>query len=279
MYVLSSTAFGASRERAVYDLQYVPEKRVAYGFSELSYENYLILTSDTDIRIEESRFTQAIGYGFTDDFTMTLAANYLHGRTGFDFEDSIKDHQSNEGLSDPTISAKYRLQDNYFRFDALMGLLVSSGDREQSGDEVNNKVGGHRLNLGFNFGQKFELVQWSVLMAYYRQFESTSEFSSGSFSQTTKRDPFNYYGLDISGLIFIDDKVILKGFINSILSDPTGRAVRSTVGQVILGPELQFLLTENFLLRTGVAYKTFQVTSRDGYNQGFLYTLGANYQF
>ncbi len=276
--LMSLAAFAQTRERNIYDLQYLPEKRVIFGTSDVSYSKYVFRRSQQNTKTETSIFSQSFGYSFTDDFSLTISANYLTStsRSDFDLGTISADTKLNfKGVSDPVIEGKYRLQDNYFRVDLVSGLLVKSGDAELKGDEFNNKIGGHIFNFGLDVGQKFELVQWYLEVLYLHVFETTQVTEN----ETTTDNAFNVYSSTFAVLGFIGEHTLLKGSVRAGVSDPLGGGARSTVQNLTVGPELQHLFTENFLMRMGIAYETRQITSRDGVNEGWLYTLGATYQF
>jgi hypothetical protein len=263
----SVTSFATTSETNIYDLQYLPEKRVSFGISDLVYTNTQYRQGGYATRVDTASLIQTLGHSFTNRFSMSLSGAYSKERTQAKYSYSSynsSSHSTIQGVSDPVLNFKYRLQDDYFRFDLLGGLLFNSG----ASTEDNNKLGSNRLNLGFNFGQKYELLQWMVLMNVYHQMQNGSQ------------DAYNYYKFDAAWLWYVGEYSLIKFYATTYVSDIIGRGNRSTITSVQTGPEYQYLFTENFLMRTGIAYSTSQLTSRDAkINDGWIYSLGLNYQF
>jgi hypothetical protein len=276
--LFSTVSFAQTRERNIFDLQYLPEKKVVFGITDIEYSKGFDRESNQYTKAEATSFNQVVGYSFTDNFYLALAGNYLSSRTRSRYKFDSLDADINtevKGVSDPSLSGKYRLQDNYFRVDLISALFVKSGDSERDGNEYNNKIGGHVFAFGLDVGQKFELVQWFLEVIYIRAFESTTVTKN----EKTTQDPFNAYSTTFAVLGYVADKTLLKGSVSTSIADPLGRDTRSTIQKLSVGPEVQYMFTENFLLRTGIAFQTNQVTSRDGTDEGWNYSVGANYQF
>ena len=265
--LLSLSSFATTRDRDLFDLQYLPEKRTLFGITEASYQNYQYRDKEVASRSDQSIFSQTVGGSITDNLSIYVSSFYGNTRTmDRDRTESpdVTSHSSKDGAGDPSVSMKYRLQDNFFRFDVIGGYRFKSGEA----DGKNNKAGRPQWNFGFNFGQKFQLIQWSVLLNYFRQIEDGLVKASNSYSA------------EGALLWFVGDQSLVKASAMAYVIDPIGRSDRSTVSLLKLGPEYQFLFTEHFLMRAGVAYATTQVTSRDAFiNEGWTYSLGANYQF
>ncbi len=263
----SFSSFATTSETNIYDLQYLPERRVSFGITDLAYVNTQFRQSSYSTRSETLAWTQTFGHSFTNRFSAYVIGAWSKERIqdSYNYGTSKGTSQSTiQGISDPVINFKYRLQDDYFRFDLLAGILINSGKNEAE----NNKLGSNRINFGFNFGQKYELIQWMVLMSYYRQMQN------GSINA------YNYYKFDAAWLWYVGQYSLIKFSATAYVSDIMGRDNRSTITNVQTGPEYQYLFTENFLMRAGIAYSTPQVTNRDAkINDAWIYSFGLNYQF
>lgn len=276
-----TTSAALAAERAIYDLQYLPNAGTTYGFSEFEYLKRDISGKSglVDSDISGYGFTQTIGHAFTDRFSLDATLGY--GSFESDPDGRSKTEQS--GVSDPTVTAKFRLMDEAFRWDIAAGALISLGDSEiESDGDTDNLQGGHAIFLGTQFGQKTEAFQWAVQGVFTRNLERTYE--------TTVRDADidanNELGLRADFLNKLAEKSLIRYFVSAEFTDilesddTVSETVDSPTTTYAVGGEYQHLFSQDFLGRIGVDYN--MINSDSGYidsDNAWNFRLAANYQF
>ena len=254
---LSATAAFAQSKRDIYDLQFLPVKGTNAGLTDATY------TKNSYRYAEGMSYNQVIGRSFSDVLFASVAVGYAD-RTG---ESSYKQ----TGWSDPSINVKYRLLDDAYRLDIVAGYTQSMGAQEYTNTTFNNKLGGNSMNLGVNFGQKWETMQWTSFINFNRVDSTTTRDNGKSTSA-----PYNFYtvgGSVLKNYGMINAVATLKGGI----SDFMGPDTRSTVGYFSIVPEAQYILTSNVLLRASIDFTRYGVKYNNG--ETYRYNVGATYQF
>jgi len=278
---MSVKSFAA--ERALYDVMYQPKAGTTFGISEYIYSDDTVDSSAGDYEVSGSRFKQTFGHSFSDKLSLALGLNFANLITDPDQGKSSE----NSGISDPTVSSKYRLIDENIKWDLLLGFRMSLKDAEvKSNGDTNNVEGGHALNFGTQVGEKSENFQWAVLANVTYNFKrridqpgANNEEYNSKFDAILRGDILNK----------LTEKSFLRSFISyEMLEGVT--VVNSSVNVAsvyspekdvyTLGTEYQYLLSNDFILRGGISYASTKTDSGsiDSYNSWNL-LLGANYQF
>lgn len=271
--VVSSGALAESK-RSLYDIMYLPQAGTSFGFSEGTLVNGKYMKKNegkTDY--DGYKFSQTVGHAFSNSFLFSLAMDYSFLQTQRSGFPTIE----RTGHSDPTLFARYRLEDEQTLFDLFMEAKVSVGDREiKSNLDQNALDGGHTLRVGAQFGRKYEESQWAFIVRYSRIMEATTELAGTKFDS----DAHNGYLVKLEGLANMSKESILRGFVSADLVEgfdsDLGRSASSTT--YTFGGEYQYLVSANFLWRVGLQIEEI---NQDNSNQYDFYNVvvGANYQF
>lgn len=276
--LLSSTASFAS-DRAIYDIMYLPTAGTTYGFSEAEYLDNMIKgkSGADDVGATGLGFTQTLGHSFTDRLSVEAAIGY--GDFRLDNENAKNSNQ--EGLTDPTINARFRVMDEVFRLDVLAGALFSIQDSEISHSGSDNLQGGNALNLGAQFGAKNEFFQWAILGKYTYNADREVEVLNTDVDVDSNNE------LLLRGDILnkLTESAYLRSFISADFTDAAEG--EDGVGDFELahttyaiGTEYEYLFSANMLGRLGVDYDCVkQDTGFESSNTQWTIRLAANYQF
>jgi hypothetical protein len=275
--VLATSGVSYAADRDIYDLQYLPKAGTTYGFSTLTFVEQKIEDEVGDSDIEGYQFAQTFGHAVSDKLSLQASLNYAD--ITYD-DDGGSEIDAAKGLSDPTVTARYRFMDETYRWDLFGGATISLGDAEVDFDgNKDNLQGGHSVFLGTQHGMKQADYQWAVTALLTHNLESTVDSYVSSFDN----DAHNSLLLQGEILNKLAEKSLLRSnitldFTEGYDADASGSTPPSTTYQV--GTEYQHLMSADLLLRAGVDYfsvstQSGQIDSYDGFN----FRVGANYQF
>lgn len=279
--VLATSAASVAASRDIYDIMYLPNAGTTYGFSEAS-----LLSGETEGKnglgdTETDGFTlnQTIGHALTD--RLSLQASIGYAELEADPDGGSKVEQS--GISDPTISARFRVMDEAYRFDIIGGALISIMDSEQERNgDTDNLQGGHALFAGAQFGQKTESFQWAVLGQFTYNMERTVETSAKDIDIDQNNE------LLVRGDILnkLAEKSLLRSFVSVDFSeilesdDLSPKTVQAPSTAYAIGTEYQHLISKDLLARVGVDYTMInQDSAYVDSDTAWNFNIGANYQF
>ena len=279
----TSTAL-AAESRDIFDIMYLPEAGTTYGFTtgELGKAER---DSDElgDLELDGYSVSQTIGHAFTD--RLSLEATLDYDSLKFDPEEGREFDA--KGVSDPTVSLRFRTMDEKFRWDVLGGATISFADREiDSDNDRNNLQGGHSLFAGTQFGVKTDIMQWSLAGFLVHNMKATTEFDvNGGPDVDVEDDANNELILRGDLLNKLGNHSYLRSNIQTTFTEsydddqrPEQETPSSTTFQI--GTEYQHVLSRDVLLRGGIDYQRINTLSGqiDDAN-AWVYRLGVNYQF
>lgn len=274
----SSFAASAASKREIFDLQYLPNAGTLFGFSEARVIDGRDARQDSKTNFEGYNFNQTVGYSVMDSWYLAASMNW--GRTDVTAPGATA---TLEGISDPTISTRFRVMDDTTRFDIIASYLVSTGDRElDSGNDFNNKVGGAVGNVGAELGQKMDSFQWAARAVFTRNFEATTDFGSGIGKLDL--DAHNAYTVGGDVLAKLSEMSLFKTSLTAMFIDEhedENKTSYASSTNVTLGGEYQYLVSQNLMIRAGLSYGLIISDKKHKSDQTDLWTglLAANYQF
>lgn len=283
----TSTAFAAD-SRMIYDVQYLPNAGTTYGESEWAYQKRTIELkgSSAEVEVKAWALEQTVGHSFTDRLSVQGSINYTKGDVEYSNIPGTDDVEA-KGISDPTITARYRVMDEAWRLDIIGGALISLGDSEiKSNGDSNNLQGGSDLFLGAQIGQRSDNMQWAVLGQYNHNLKATSEDKSSGTKETTKDDAYGDWTLRADILNKLAEKSFLRTHLTGMWApryDSKTEGQESTSASTAmweLGTQYQHLMSNDLLAYGGVDYR--RNSSDTGYTDSdtaWVLTLGARYQF
>ncbi len=275
--VLAASGVSQAADRAIYDLQYLPKAGRTYGVSTISFIDRTLETSNQDTNLSGYQIWQAVGHAMSDQVSLEASLNYSH--LSRDVDGGAKSDAA-KGVSDPTITSRYRLMDETYRWDLLGGATISRGDAEVDSDRKNNNLqGGHSVFVGTQHGKKHGDYQWAITGLWSHYLKSTVKDDDGPVDQDA-HNSFLFRGEVLNKLAeksFLRSSILIN-FAGGYEDDESTKIASSTTYQA--GIEYQHLISSDLLLRAGVdsvSVKTLsgQIDSYDGFN----FVLGANYQF
>lgn len=276
----TTTAAFAAADRAIYDVQYLPNAGTTYGQTEWSFAKAEVEADSGDEDIDGWVLTQTVGHAFTDRLSVQASLNYAdltsdpQGGSETDFAN---------GISDPTITARWRAMDEAWRLDVIGGALISLGDKENDNGDLNNYEGGHDLFLGAQIGQRSDKMQWAVLGQYTHHMEATTDVKGG---QEIDADAHGDWTLRADLLNKFSEKSFLRSHLTGMWTPKydteQGTTEDSEASSAMweLGTQYQHLFSQDLLAFAGVDYRTTsEDTSDQDSNTAWIYTIGARYQF
>lgn len=275
----STVSFAASSD--IYDIMYLPSPGTTYGSTSYSMVNSKLEAEDVEDEIDGHVITQTIGHAFTDRLSVQASIN--HADLEYDPEVGEK-YDLASGISDPTLSARFRTMDENARWDILGGATISLGDSEIKSDgDTDNLQGGHSLFIGTQYGVKSESMQWAVSAILTHNMEATVD--DKEIDEEYDNDAHN--SLKVRGDLL--NKLAEKSLLRSHLSvdfteefdqdfDSDTTYPSNAVWEI--GTEYQHLFSQDLLARVGVDYQmnNFRTGQIDDWNT-WIFTVGANYQF
>ncbi|MBA2405805.1 MAG: hypothetical protein H0V66_13600 [Bdellovibrionales bacterium] len=275
--VLATSATSFAADRDLYDIMYLPSAGTTFGISELEYIKNDVESDAGDSENSGYGLTQTVGHSFTD--RLSVAASLGYRNLEFDPEVGSKTEQT--GITDPTISARFRTMDETARWDIVGGALISVMDSElESNGDTDNLQGGHALFVGTQFGTKTESFQWAVLGQLKHNMERTIDVSGFGDADYDANNELLVRGDILNKLA---EKSFLRSFVSvnfveKLKSDDAGDTAPITTST--LGTEYQHLCKKDLLLRGGVDYamNNYDSATVDSDNV-WTFRVAANYQF
>lgn len=276
----TATSFAAS-DRSITDIMYLPNPGTTFGLTEFSSIGRAVKgdDSDDDASISGVGVSQTIGHSFTDRFSLAASINYITAE--IDPEEGSK--TDIDGISDPTITAKFRALDEEYALDFFAGALISIGDYEikDNGDQ-NNMQGGNALELGAQFGKKSDGFSWAVTAAVRSNFERTIDAdSSGEVDGKANND----YKLRGDILNKLAEKSYLRSHIDiefndALESEDTSSEIYSSYTIYTIGSEYQHLIDADLLVKGGIDLAKYNHDAGTIENDiEARINIGATYQF
>lgn len=267
----SSMAFAA--ERSIYDLMYLPQAKTSFGFSEIATKKGELKIKSNESEFSTFQVRQTLGHALSDNLAISTQLNYVTQ----DQESDLKGPDDSEmsGISDPSFKARYRLHDEFFRWDIIGDLRVKTGDRKIDGSDANNKSGSHAVSIGTQFGTLDEYMQWAIDARFTRNLEQTVKYDGDKITN----DGRNEYLLGGSLLYkLLDENSFIKSFASLNFQD-TSEGFDASM-DLLVGVEFQHLFTPDYLFRVGGEYGSQDIDDKtiDSFTTFGIY-LAANYQF
>ncbi|MBA2405804.1 MAG: outer membrane beta-barrel protein [Bdellovibrionales bacterium] len=277
----SATALAADN-REIQDIMYLPNTGTTYGFSTIQITNGEEKADAGDTETTGYNLTQSIGHSFTDRFLLQADLSYADFESDDDSVGGTKTNQT--GISDPTISARFRTMDESFRWDVIAGATLGFVDREQDSDgDLNNHQGGSSLFVGTQFGGKSESFQWAILGLLTHNREATVDVDGLG---DVDLDANNELLTRLDVLSRLGDKSFLRSNVAANFAEgyeddqSPSQEFAAPETTYSIGTEFQHLISKDLMLRAGVDYSianrsSGQVDDITAWN----FLGGANYQF
>jgi hypothetical protein len=278
--VLATSAASVAASRDIYDIMYLPSAGTTYGFTTGNYQKISVDGAGTDdSEIKGYTIEQTIGHSFSDRLSVQGVIDYAAIEND---PDTGSTTDSSKGVSDPTISARFRVMDEDFRWDIIGGATLSLMDKKvdvnSNGDaDFDNHQGGHSFFIGTQFGGKTDTFQWALTAQLTHYLESETEVDSSAGNRTFDQDSYNKVLVRGDILNKLGEKSLLRSHLEvNFYHDYQIDDLRDYE----IGTEYQHLMSQDLLLRAGVDYAIAEIPS--GYFDtftGWRFTVGANYQF
>lgn len=278
--VLATSASAlAADNREIFDIMYLPNTGTTYGISEFNLINGEAEVFNQDLELSGHRLSQTLGHSFTDRLSLAATLGYQNIETEID---GVNGSSESSGLSDPTLTARFRAMDESFRFDVLGGatLSIMDSELEDNGDST-TATGGSSLFVGSQVGGKSESFQWAVLGQLTHNFEAeTDQDSQGD----VKEDAHNELVLRLDILNKLAEKSFLRSNVTANFTEgyeDDQSPANETTGQTAygIGTQYQHLLSTDLLLRAGVDYNKVNDQGLVKDLSFWVLTAGANYEF
>lgn len=283
--VVISTGIQAAPDRDIYDLMYLPKAGTIYGTTSLGFGQQKLEAKDSsaDEEVEGFEINQVLGYALTDRFSLDIALDY----TDVEGDPEVGEkYDAAKGLSDPTITARFRTMDEVFRWDLVGGALINFVDREIDDGDRNNVQGGHSFFIGTEFGTKTDNVQWLLGGYLIHNLEAETEVKTSLGDANIEEDSNNELLLRAALHHRLIDKNFLQWSASGRFTEEVGNDREQFVGKTApqsnyqFGLEYQYAASEDLLVRLGGNYQIFntqtgQIDDFTGWN-GY---IGASYQF
>lgn len=280
--VLSATTASFAADRAIYDVQYLPNAGTTYGQTEWGYTNRTIegKSGAGDIDAKGWGINQTVGHSLSDKLSLQLDINYLNATLDPDGGSKV----DQKGLSDPTLTARYRLMDDAWRLDLIGGVLVSLGDSKvKSNGDTDNRQGGHAGFIGAQIGQKTEEMQWAVGARYTRNMKRTIDDKTVGSDVDIKSNNDLLLRADILKKV-ADKSLVLAhvsaNYVAQLEDDDSNSSYQASSADYELGAQYQHVCSKDLLAYGGLDYQMYN--SNTGYidsDKAWVVTLGARYQF
>ncbi|HXH74546.1 MAG TPA: hypothetical protein VNJ08_06250 [Bacteriovoracaceae bacterium] len=283
--VLATSGAALAADRNIYDVMYLPAAGTVYGITNYnSYSGY-VKGNLGEADIKGTIIEQTVGFSAADWLSFYVDLNLANIKQDIDYDPATNaagfpDSKSTvKGWSDPTVGLRFRAFDSGLRFDLIGEATVSNDDKEEKGDEITNKQGGSSTSYGAEVGMKDGDMQWSLGAFLNNYAKATTSYPDLGFE--VKTDAYSEKVVVARLLNKLGNSVFLRtgAFVGVTEEyDDDAGATYESVTEIKVGPELQFLLYEGFLLRTGVTYNTYNSGGVDEHYYWIL-NVGANYQF
>lgn len=282
--VLVGTTSSFASDRDIFDIMYLPDPGTTYGFTTGEFADGERESDELgDLEASGYAITQTIGHAFTDRFSIEASLDY----TNLEYDPESADEYDLTGVSDPTVSARFRTMDEKFRWDVVGGATISFMDREiESNNDRNNLQGGHSLFVGTQFGVKTEIMQWALAGLIVHNMKTETEFEVDGGNDVDVEDDANNELIVRGDLVNkLGNNSYLRSNIQASFTEefeddqnPEQKTAPSTTHQI--GTEFQQLFSEDVLFRAGVDYQQrHELSGQIDSIESFIYRLGVNYQF
>ena len=278
--VLTTSAVSMASDRAIYDIMYLPDAGTTFGISTFEKLSGDIETDAGDTERNGMFLSQTLGHSISD--RLSLAASLGYGKLETDPQPGANIEE--KGLTDPTISARFRTMDETFRWDVIGGAVLGLSDHEtEDNGDSDLYQGGHSLLIGTQVGTKTESFQWAILGQLTHNLEATNKVD-GFLNSDVESETNNELLIRGDILNKLAEKTFLRSFLSTNFSEGINandgdelKAARTTYA---LGTEVQQLFSEDLLLRAGIDYEMAQYNSAvvDS-DKNLIFRLAANYQF
>ena len=284
--LLATSTISFAAERNIYDIMYLPESGTTYGATLLSIGRAKQEANDSDTKVSGYSFYQFLGHSFTDRLAVQFFFDYSDTEVDPEGE---KKYDSTTGFSDPSFSARYRIQDEAILWDFAAGATLSLGDKEtevnsEDRPESDNRQGGNSLFFGTQLGSKTDHFQWALAAQVTHNFKAETEYElENGLEATLEDDAHNELTLQADILNKLAEKSFLRShfttnFTESYEDDRDNETASSTTYDI--GTEYQHLLSQDLLLRAGIDYSILKVrTGQIDKFTAWTYNFGLNYQF
>lgn len=280
-----STGIQAANDSDIYDLMYLPKAGTAYGFTTFGFgqQKREADNSDFDLEVDGFEISQTLGYALTDRFSLDLDINYRDLEGDPEVGDKF---DAAKGVSDPTLTARFRTVDETFRWDLVGGAIINFVDREIDDGDANNVQGGHSFFIGTELGTKTENVQWLVGAFLIHNLEAETEFETPIGDGTVEEDSNNALAIRTAFHHRLHEKNFLRWSADALFTEEIGNDREEFIGKEApesnyqFGLEYQYAASQDLLVRLGGHYQIFntQTGQIDDWTGWDAY-IGANYQF
>jgi hypothetical protein len=268
VFAMSAVSQAAST-RDLYDIMYLPNAGTIYGTTDAYVVHGKYEANKVKTDIDGTGFKQTLGYAIADSFLLSATMD----SASIDTSPSAP-LLTRKGISDPTISGRYRFMDDEYRLDFLADALLPTGDKEvNSNNDMNNKVGGGVARVGAEFGKKSKDFQWSLSAFYTRNFQATF----GGLDL----DAHNAYMIRGDVLANVTDTSFIRSFLSAQVTDGYKDNTGSSYGsanKISAGAEYQHMCSKNFMAKIGVTLSEIYTENADQFDL-WAANIGANYQF
>lgn len=301
--ILAQSAFALdwtqSDSRDIYDLMYLPDEGTKFVSPSMNFLGYRTEKKRNNIKEAETEnkgfaLEFAGGYVFKKNMLAMLDFNYLFfSKTEYD-NINVGDHEEDsKGLSDPTLSFKWRAleqADKKVNLDLIPFYVVKSGDRKAPSEDQdgNNKVGGQVYGFTLQVGKKYS--KWQ-----YNGFFKLSNYSKSDFDPNGTKGERNSYETGAQIQLTLAPKWFFS-FLGSYTNTDAHKEKFDNgeyfqfprVRQIRIQPEFFYYYDANFApyfrweLLQAAYYKTVDETGattefgKTGYSK---ISIGARYQF
>ena len=276
--LLSVSTVSFAAERSIYDLMYLPKAGTTYGQTDFNLlKEEVKINGGGKIDVSGYQFEQTIGHSISDRLLLNARLDWVN--VEIDPKGGTK--STVEGLSDPSIGARFRAVDEALMVDVIGDFTVGLGDREVDGDETNNRQGGHSLKVGAEVGQKHEGFQWAGHAFLNRNFKAKTKTTGGG--GTVEDDAYNGYVFGGSVLQKLAEETYLLGmadvnFDNEYDNDANGTTASSTRYDLSAG--VRQLFSPDLMLQVALMYSTTNQDSATFEDQtAWTLNAGLRYQF
>lgn len=262
-------------DRSIVDLQYLPNAGTTYGFSDFSLLDITAEAFGSRSETTGYSFNQTVGHALTDRLSLQASIGYSSSEN----ESTGSPTTEVKGISDPSVAAKFRLIDEEFRMDLLVGALISIGDDEvDSSGDSNNLQGGHDISVGTQIGAKKDNFQWALLGQITHNFESTTDDKQSGTK--VDDDAHNELTLQAELLTKLSDISFIRtafsaNFVEEYEDENNVESDGST--SYLTNVEYRHLFSKELMFKVGV--KKIDSPSTQAKLSAWTYDAGLNYQF
>lgn len=262
-----------------YDLMYLPGQGTLFGSTDFSYAltNFDTDLSGVDISSKMMLISQEVGYSLSDRLAVGARIGFSPSlKYEANFEGG-KITESNSGINDPSVFAKYRWIDDAYIVDLRAEGQIALDDAKL--DEVGLRTGGHQVGLGLDAGIKNDRSQHALSFDLAYALEET--FKNANGTEAFKNDAYFLYGLRFARLSRLTNTMHLNTYAGfSGTSRVKTKGVEGDTGVSAsgfnVGTDLRVLMSDRMVIRPSVDYGVAQAgADAKTWTMG----LGVDYQF